>query len=64
MLSVAVSALLTAPVRDADYIATIKGYRYGKFPCSMSLRTENLDAPAEEFRPFGEQVGVGIETRD
>jgi hypothetical protein len=64
MLSVAVSALPTAAGRDADYFATIKGDRYCKFPCLTSLRTHNLDAQAEEFRPFGEQVGVGIETRD
>jgi len=63
MLSVAVSALRTAPACDADYIATSKGDRYGKFRYSTSLRTDNLDALAEEFIPFRERFGVGIETR-
>jgi hypothetical protein len=30
---------------------------------STSLRTDNLDALDEEFRPFRERSGVGIETR-
>src|SRR6201995_5099742 len=64
MLSVAVSALPTVPVRHADYIATSGGYRYGKLPLPRSLRNDNLDPLAEEFRPCGEQVGAWIETMD
>ena len=62
MLSVAVSALRTATVRDANYIATNKGDPYGKFRYSTSLRIDNLDALDEEFSPFRERFGVEIET--
>jgi hypothetical protein len=63
MLSEAGSALRTATARDTNYTTINKGERSGKFRYSTSLRTDNLDALDEEFRPFREQFGVGIETR-
>jgi hypothetical protein len=35
----------------------------GTLRYSTSLRTDHLDALDEEFRPFRERFGVGIETR-
>ena len=58
-----VGRLAEGDSHDSDYIATDKGDRYGTLRYSTSLRTDNLDALDEEFRPFREHFGVGIETR-
>ena len=52
--------------RMRDYLANNRGDRHGKFHYSTKVLTdigENLDALHEEFRPFRERFGVGIEKR-
>lgn len=49
------------------YLAANKGDRHGRFRYSTSLLTdigEDLDALHDEFRPFRERFGIGIEQRD
>jgi hypothetical protein len=59
---------LTPNAKDAmsEYLAENKGDRHGKFEYSTKVLTDagfDLQALNDEFRPFRERFGVGIEAR-